>query len=634
MIKCNSLEKRYGTEVVIDNFTHEFKDTGFYLLFGESGSGKTTLLNLLAGFIPFNGGSVTVDGKVFSDVVDREIIRDKFDYITQDTFFAEFLTVADNLRLIENNNDEILRVLDRVGLSGREEQYPTTLSGGEKQRLAIARSLMAKKKILFLDEPTAALDEDNKIKIFQLMSDIKDEALIICSSHDDEAKDYADEIILFEKSEKVCEDKTTDTNIIRQANKSKKSMMPENKIPISYFMRKWFKSKRRNRKANILFGIFMAIAICICTLADTPQNKTDSNIEYVYKINMCRLTTDSMTWEQYQKLYDINGIREVVLCFNGSYIMNNDGEAVNLSRSGIMYETIPSDKDAFGLSDRIKYGTYFTDKNQVILTMQKALSMNPDNPEKLIGSTINDNLFLLGDVELEVVGILDDLNDIEQKYMDAIELSDSRGYYCINNELIQEYALNKNYIDEFDNIMCELYFESYSDMKEFYDENKAEWRENGLILSIGLENSLNITFYTMFRLFLPLAIFIAIFTILFYVNIIKTELTYNNKFISVFNYAGYPVKKVKNCFVRLNICNLLFVCGISTIASYLITFIVNALNRQFIFIDFQIFTYNIPIIAGFVVFICIVSVMVNNVILRRLKFTSWYENIISQRDLL
>lgn len=634
MIKCNNLEKRYDTEVVIDKFTYEFKDKGFYLLFGESGSGKTTLLNLLAGFIPFNGGTVTVNERTFTDMVDRELIREEFDYITQDTFFVEFLTVTDNLRLIQDNDDEIKKVLQRVGLSGKEEQYPTTLSGGEKQRLAIARSLMAKKKIMFLDEPTAALDEDNKIKIFQLMSDIKNEVLIICSSHDDEAKDYADEIIPFEKSEKLCEDKITETHNSDTIKKPKKQKLPDNKKPISYFMRKWFKSKRRNQRANVLFGVFMVIAICLCTLADTPQNKTDSNIEYVYKVNMCRLTSGNITWEQYQKLSDIKGIKEVVLCFNGSYIKDDNGEYVDLSQAGGMYETLPSDKDAFMLSDRLKYGTYFTDKNQVILTMEKAQSLNPDNPEQLLGQTIETNLYLLGTVELEIVGILDDLNDIEQKYMDAIDLQDNYGYYCINNELMQEYVTNEKYFNEFEQVMCELYFESYRDMKTFYDDNKVEWGANKLILNIGLENSLNSIFYTMFRFLLPLAIFIALFTILFYINLIKTELAYNNKFISVFDYAGYPIKKVISCFIRLNAGNLMLICGISVVSSYLITFVINTLNQEFMFVDFQIFTYNIPIIAAFVVSICVVSIIVNNVLLHRLKLTSWYENIISQRDLL
>lgn len=633
MINCKNVEKIYDTEVVIDKFTYDFNDKGFYLLFGESGSGKTTLLNLLAGFISFNGGSITVEDKIFTDIVDKEAIKEEFDYITQDTFFVEFLNVADNLRLIVDNEEEILRVLEIVGLSDKENQFPTTLSGGEKQRLAIARSLLSKKKILLLDEPTAALDEVNKRKIFQLMSDIKDKVLIICSSHDEEAMDYAEEIICFEKSEKVCENNIADIQTITVPQK-KKSVTKEKKKRLFYFISKWFKSKQRNLKSDILFGIFMTIAICICTLADTPQNKTNSNIEYVYKINMCRLTTNDMTWEQYQKLSDIKGIKEVVFCFNGSYIVDSNNEVMDLSQSRTMYETLPSDKEAFILSDRIKYGTYFTDKNQVILTMEKAMDMKPDNPEALIGHTIKDNLFMFGDVKLEIVGIIDDLNDIEQKYMDAIDLTDQYGYYCINNELIQEYALNEEYFNKFEQIMCELYFDSYRDMKEFYDSNYMSLKEDGTILTIGLKNSMNITFYTMFRLLLPLAIFIALFIILFYINLIKTELVYNNKFISVFEYAGYPIEKVINCFIRLNICKLLILCFTSILASYVITATVNLVNEKIIFIDFQIFTYNIPIIAAFVVFICVVSIVVNNIILRRLKFTSWYENIINHRDLL
>ena len=199
MIKCKYIDKIYKDEAVIEDFTYEFKNIGFYLLFGESGSGKTTFLNILAGLLSYENGKVVIDGNEYENIVDKEYVSQIADYITQDTFFVDFLDILDNLKMINNDEVEIKQSLDRFGLLSKLREYPAKLSGGEKQRLAIVRSFMNGKRILLLDEPTASLDIENKIKVFELLSEIKDEVLIICSSHDQMSMDYADEIIKFEK---------------------------------------------------------------------------------------------------------------------------------------------------------------------------------------------------------------------------------------------------------------------------------------------------------------------------------------------------------------------------------------------------------------------------------------------------
>lgn len=199
MIVCENVNKQYGKQVVLSDFSCHFEDTGFYLLYGESGSGKTTLINILSGLIPFDGGRITVNDSDFNSIVNLHKAELDFDYITQDSFFADFLTVSENLCLISDDKDKIYEVLLQFVLSGTADQSPSTLSGGERQRLSIARACLSKKRILFLDEPTASLDEANKIAIFELLNELKKDTLIICSSHDSIAKNYSDEIITFQK---------------------------------------------------------------------------------------------------------------------------------------------------------------------------------------------------------------------------------------------------------------------------------------------------------------------------------------------------------------------------------------------------------------------------------------------------
>ena len=131
MINCNKVTKKYQKQIVLDNFTYNFKTTGFYLLFGESGSGKTTFINILSGMMSFDSGNIIIDNNEFNETVSKEIISFEADYITQDTFFVEFLNVFDNLRMVNNDDEYIKKMLVKFDLLSKIEQYPMNLSGGE-----------------------------------------------------------------------------------------------------------------------------------------------------------------------------------------------------------------------------------------------------------------------------------------------------------------------------------------------------------------------------------------------------------------------------------------------------------------------------------------------------------------------
>lgn len=636
MIKCNNICKSFGRQIVLDGFSHVFNDTGLYLLFGESGSGKTTFLNILSGFKEFDSGTVSIDDNVFSDVVNRELIREKFDYITQDAFFVDFLTVMDNLRIIKEDDTAIIKLLEKFGLEDKMNRYPTTLSGGERQRLAIVRALLGNKKILFMDEPTASLDRDNKIQIFELLATIKSKVLIICSSHDAKAKEYADEVVEFKKCREVLESEPKNTGKITRQSIRTGRRSKNNKV--HKYINKWFKSQSRNRKSAVLFGVFLTIAMCICMLADTPKNKMDSNIEYVYKMNMCELVTYNEEDGMYDKLCEIDNISEVILKYNGSVPSpegNQDSVFLESPEYELVVDILPYSKETFKISDTIKYGTYFTDVNQVVISHEYAEEISPGNPQAAVGQTVSSVLYGLGETEFEIVGVFDEFNKFEDVYFNAATNSYS---WFANSKLTEQFLDNPDFYDVTNGKKVRrynLYFKSYRDMKNFYEENYEKFEEQG--------HWLNMTFYLakeqdvfimMFRTLLPLSVFVAFFTIIFYINIIKTEIAYNNKFFAVFDYAGYSLTKVRNSFIMLNLCHLLRTGVIAAVITFIITFLINLINQKYVFVGFQIFTYNIGILAGFVIFMGFVSVISTNLLLRRLKITGWYENIISNRDLI
>ena len=658
MISCKSVTKIFSEQVVLNSFSYDFESTGFYLLFGESGSGKTTLLNILSGFLPFDGGSIEFGNYRFTGKVDNELIKNDFDYITQDAFFVDFLSVMDNMRLISDNDTEIMNKLKQFGLSEKVNQMPMTLSGGEKQRLAIVRALIRNKKVLFLDEPTAALDEDNKNAVFELLLQLKQDVLIICSSHDAQAKMYADEIIAFSKEKVSVSDigdiKTEQTtfklpnsiggDIIRLTDLTKNKRL-------SRFLKQWFVSERRNKKAPILFTLFLVLALCICIFADTPENKLNTSIEHMYKINMMTVTTTGkINWDDISP--DEKGIREIVLdyglsCPNGTENLAENEIMIPAQPHETSLNVLPSDKDIFKLSNKILYGTYFTEENQIILSAEMANALYPAFPEKLIGEHIRKTVYGLGEINFEIVGIFDYFNDFEKMYLKALSINISTGkdynpdnytdLFFVNSKLISKLENDDTfYSNKSSQRGYQIYFDSFKDMKAYYDKYGAELNENKNVIAdySRLNSNLYDVFELLFYIMLPIAAFIMLFTVLFFVMLKKTEYVYNNQFIAVFEYSGYQKKKVINRFVLLNILELIKLYVIAALIAFAITLTVNGLNSRYVFVNFQIFSYNIWLIFAFLIFLTLSAFIFVNMLFRKVKVSSWYENLIASRDLI
>lgn len=638
MIACINLQKQYGHQVVLSDFSYRFGDTGFYLLYGESGSGKTTLINILSGMIPFDGGKIAVNGCEFQSIVNLSDANLDFDYITQDSFFADFLTVSDNLSLIAEDKTKITETLLQFGLSGAADQSPSTLSGGERQRLSIARASLSKKKILFLDEPTASLDEANKTAVFELLSELKRDTLIICSSHDSIAKNYADEIISFQKCTETKDIVNgTPSGLIKRNNRKKSQ---KKNTSVGKYLLKWFTSKKRNRRAETKFCIFLTLATILILLGDLPSHKQDMNYEYSYRVNALTLKVHSKEGTAYDTLCNMENVRKVVLSYAGSTPdgMDYDNADPDATLPMPEYEmslyTLPFESDYFNLIDKIEYGSYFTAENQVLLSFEEAEKLSPGNHGALIGYTITKNIYSLGNVNFEIVGVLGQLNEFEKKYMLSLDMDYDSLYF--NSKLTDRFVNAEDYYME-NQRKYYLYFDSYRDLSDFYDKYYETFLEKNEYLSISSRvnaGMLNDTIHMLGVVLVPLSIFMAAFTVLFYTDLLRTEVAYNNRFIAVFEYSGYSKKKVISCFVAIHILRLILMSFISFTIAFLITETVNIINRKLVFIGFQLFTLNLPLMLSFLLFVVLLSLLSISVSLHRLKVSSWYENLIRQRDLL
>jgi putative ABC transport system ATP-binding protein len=185
MLHCHSLSRTYrsgGRELtVLKDITFSLESGGFLAILGPSGSGKTTLLGLLAGLDRPTTGSVYLDGQelgVLNEDQRARVRGEKIGFVFQAFQLIPTLTAQENVQVpLELRGDggaapRARELLARVGLHGREHHYPSQLSGGEQQRVALARGFSIRPKVLFADEPTGNLDASTGATIIDLMVEL------------------------------------------------------------------------------------------------------------------------------------------------------------------------------------------------------------------------------------------------------------------------------------------------------------------------------------------------------------------------------------------------------------------------------------------------------------------------------
>jgi putative ABC transport system ATP-binding protein len=188
ILVADNITKVYGsadrTLTVLDHVSFAVKEGESLAIIGPSGSGKTTLLGLCAGLDTSTSGAVSIMGYKLDAMSedDRAYIRNQYiGFVFQNFQLLSTLTALENvmvpmeLRGERNVSAKARELLNRVGLGQRLDHYPTQLSGGEQQRVAIARAFMNDPKILFADEPTGNLDEENAVHITELLFDMNKE---------------------------------------------------------------------------------------------------------------------------------------------------------------------------------------------------------------------------------------------------------------------------------------------------------------------------------------------------------------------------------------------------------------------------------------------------------------------------
>lgn len=206
-LKLENVGKDFKSEAgvlkALSDVNFELENGEFVIVVGPSGAGKTTLLNLLGGMDSPTSGSISLDGVEISRFKKKELTnfrRNDVGFVFQFYNLMPNMTARENVELateICRDSLDPVKVLHDVGLGDKLNYFPSQLSGGEQQRVSIARAIAKNPKILLCDEPTGALDSETGKKILKLLYDISknNNKLVIVVTHNQALKDMADKVI-------------------------------------------------------------------------------------------------------------------------------------------------------------------------------------------------------------------------------------------------------------------------------------------------------------------------------------------------------------------------------------------------------------------------------------------------------
>lgn len=218
IIELKNVTKIYNKDdekiIALKSISYKFEKGKFYAIMGNSGAGKSTLLHCMGLLDDITSGEIIIDGKSVLNLSDNDksdIIRGKIGFVFQEYYLNPNMKSYENVMLpLFLNKDTSIRekqkqakdILKMLGLEDRINHYPNELSGGEQQRVAIARSLVNHPRIILADEPTGNLDQNNEKMIFSLLKKVsKEDKCVIVVTHNNLVKKYADFIVHIKNGE-------------------------------------------------------------------------------------------------------------------------------------------------------------------------------------------------------------------------------------------------------------------------------------------------------------------------------------------------------------------------------------------------------------------------------------------------
>lgn len=203
VIKIKNIKKSFGNKIIFYNFSENIFKNEIVAIVGKSGSGKTTLLNMIGGLEKIESGEIYINNLRVIGKNKIELYRNQVSFLFQNFALVDEWTVEKNLKIAltfkkrEKGSSEILKVLKMIGLEDKLKEKIYKLSGGEQQRVALARIYLQDNPVILADEPTASLDKENRDLVFSLLRKLQKEKgkTIVIVTHDQELANFCDRVI-------------------------------------------------------------------------------------------------------------------------------------------------------------------------------------------------------------------------------------------------------------------------------------------------------------------------------------------------------------------------------------------------------------------------------------------------------
>ncbi len=216
LLELKNISKIYGGLKALDNVSLSIEKGEWIAIMGPSGSGKSTMMNIVGALDKPSSGEVIFDGRDISKESNRrltELHRDKIGLVFQQFHLINYLNAVENVMVAQYyhsmpDEKEALEALERVGLRERAKHLPSQLSGGEQQRVCIARALINSPELILADEPTGNLDEANENIVLEIFRKLhKEGTSLIVVTHDPEVGEEAERIVRLEHGKIISDQK-------------------------------------------------------------------------------------------------------------------------------------------------------------------------------------------------------------------------------------------------------------------------------------------------------------------------------------------------------------------------------------------------------------------------------------------
>ncbi len=363
MIKINKLFKHFGKRIILDSINLELPDKGVIALVGASGSGKTTLLNAIGGVDLTYNGTILINGTNLASLKNDELSDYRLrniGYVFQNFNLINLETVYQNIKLPLDSSTNVKEhikkkrikdILQALGIQELFKKQVNKLSGGEKQRVAIAKAMINSPKLLLCDEPTGALDSKNSEQIFKVLKGLSKNALVIIATHDLEGvSKIADQIIKISDGKVLSQEIQTNESVegylpplLGGGKKTKKSALPIG-FQMSHAFHKIGSKKFRFIVTNFMLSLSLTGIGMSLILTSSVKNKLESSFSEIVNGNQ-------IVMEMRQN----NGNM-----FEGVYTASEE-KLVSLSQRYANYI------GGIGATYQVNFEDFFKDKNEVYI---------------------------------------------------------------------------------------------------------------------------------------------------------------------------------------------------------------------------------------------------------------------------